>query len=232
MQAVLLVGGFGTRLSSVINNLPKPMAPVIGKPFLEYLLLLLKRNGIDRFVFCTGYLDSYIKEHFGDGINFGVSILYSSEISPLYSGGALKLAEELLDEDFFVVNGDDYLDIDYKKLFSYHKNQNSLITLAVRDLTGAAPFHTLLLDKNKVIRYYGAEVNYGNKAFTGISVVNKKVLYGLETNKPISLEKDIFDKYAKLGLVSGYFQNGYWIDIGLLERYRQFIEDVKRGVTK
>src|SRR3989338_2194924 len=99
MQAVLLVGGFGKRLSSITEkfNLPKPMVPVRGKPFLEYLLTMLKRKGFTKFIFCTHYQAEKIKDYFKDGSRFSVKISYSNEQKPLLSAGAIKLAEDMLE---------------------------------------------------------------------------------------------------------------------------------------
>src|SRR3989344_6786845 len=132
MQAVILVGGKGKRLGTVLEkmDLPKPMVPVLGKPFLEYLLSMLKKKGIKSFIFCTGHQADKIKEYFEDGSRFDVDIKYSHEEYPLFSGGALKMAEELLEDDFLVINGDNYHDIDFSALFSFHKNSGSSITIA------------------------------------------------------------------------------------------------------
>ncbi|HAG08397.1 MAG TPA: hypothetical protein DCK87_02345 [Desulfotomaculum sp.] len=96
MQAVILAGGFGTRLRPVVQDLPKPMAPVNGKPFLEYLTINLKKMGFSRFIFCVHYLAKKLKEYFGDGSGYGITIEYSVEEKPLGTGGALGLLRRRL----------------------------------------------------------------------------------------------------------------------------------------
>ncbi|MBS3086420.1 nucleotidyltransferase family protein [Candidatus Pacearchaeota archaeon] len=235
MQAVILVGGKGTRLSFVLEkmNLPKPMVPVLGKPFLEYLLSMLKKKGVRNFIFCTGHQEDKIKEYFGDGKNFGIGIRYSHEEYPLYSAGALKQAEELLEDDFLVINGDNYHDIDFSALFSFHKNSGSSITIATTTpskITEGMSAH--IFSENNVVReYYGKENNSKkNFAITGTFVVNKKVLEELQKGTAISLENDLIPEYIKKMEVFSFNGEGYYLDIGTPERYEKFIEDVRAGI--
>jgi N-acetyl-alpha-D-muramate 1-phosphate uridylyltransferase len=114
MQAVILAGGLATRLRPVTLSVPKSLISIEGKPFLEYQLELLKRHHIQDIVLCVGYLKDPIKDHFGNGSQFGVDIIYSEEDYPLGTAGALKHAEQFLDDQFFLLYGDSYLMIDYK----------------------------------------------------------------------------------------------------------------------
>src|SRR6266568_5297270 len=116
-QAVVLVGGLGTRLGEITRVVPKPMLPVGNKPFLEYLIRLLVREGVRRVHFCTSHLAGVVSDHFGDGTKFGVAISYSHEPSPLGTGGALVLATDQLDETFFVLNGDTIFDAPLSPLY-------------------------------------------------------------------------------------------------------------------
>lgn len=230
MQAVILAGGLGTRLRSKVSDVPKPMAPIGNTPFLEYLVKMLKCKGIFRFVFCTGYMAEKIKDYFGSGDRFGVEIKYSHEIAPLYSAGALKQAEDLLENDFFVVNGDVYLDIDYKKVFEYHVEKNAYITIPAIDKSEmiAGICHTFLFEHDKVMEYYGRN-NTGNAAVAGVFVLNKKILSRVVKGMPASLENDLIDNIAKQGKAFSIMTKGYFIDIGIPETYEKFILDVKNG---
>ncbi len=116
MQSVILAGGLGTRLRPLTETVPKPMLPVLGKPFLQHQLELLGSFGIRRVVLLVAYLGEQIEKYFGDGAAFGMEIVYSYEPAPLGTGGALKNAAALLDEEFLVLNGDTYLAIDYGEL--------------------------------------------------------------------------------------------------------------------
>lgn len=117
MQAVILAGGLGTRLRPLTESVPKPMVLVNGRPFLEYELALLKNGGVDDFVVCVGHLHRHIEAHFGDGRKFGVAMRYTHDGErPLGPAGALKKAEPLLDDEFFVTYGDVYLRAPYKEM--------------------------------------------------------------------------------------------------------------------
>ncbi len=232
MQAVVLVGGFGTRLGNIAQDVPKPMVAVCGKPFLEYIITMLKRKGITEFVFCTGHLAHKIKEYFKDGSKFGVSIQYAHENIPLHSAGALKNAESLLEDTFFVINGDDYYDTDYKELFSFHKDKKALCTIATTDINSdiGEIFGNFLKDEHgKVVEYYDKS-RKGNAKNVGIFVLSKDILRDMPIGMPISLEKEIIPKYVKEGRVyAKYDHQRYVMDIGTPKTYKMFIEDVKKG---
>ncbi|MDG6898642.1 MAG: NTP transferase domain-containing protein [Nitrososphaerota archaeon] len=132
MQTVILAGGLGTRLRPLTNRMPKAMAPVNGRPFLEYELELLASHGVDDVVLCVGYLGEMIRDHFGDGSKFGVRIRYSSEGDRLLGPiGALKMAERMLRETFFVTYGDAYLRLDYRAMMDALLRQEELGLMAV-----------------------------------------------------------------------------------------------------
>ena len=131
MQAFVLAGGEGTRLQPLTLLTNKVMIRINGKPFLEYLLLLLKKNGITDIVLSIGYLGSQVKNYFNNGSYWGLNIQYSFEQIPLGTGGALRLADDLLEDEFFFVNGDTYLDIDYDKMERKFRSGNKPMMMAV-----------------------------------------------------------------------------------------------------
>jgi N-acetyl-alpha-D-muramate 1-phosphate uridylyltransferase len=117
MQAIILAGGLGTRLRPITESIPKALVPVCGRPFLEYQLGFLKRNGVDEVILCVGYLGDLVEEHFGDGRRFGLTIRYGFERDRLLgTAGAVKNVEGLLARTFFVVNGDTYPPIDFVRV--------------------------------------------------------------------------------------------------------------------
>ena len=119
-EAVILAGGFGTRLSHIVSDVPKPMAPVYGKPFLCYLMDRLVDAGIQRVVLATGYKHECIESYFGASYR-GLDLIYSQETTPLFTGGAIrKAAEHLKSDDFVVLNGDTLFDIDFQQLYAFH----------------------------------------------------------------------------------------------------------------
>src|SRR6202050_947878 len=135
IPAVLLVGGMGTRLRSVLPSTPKPLARVGDMPFLELLVLQLRSQGIRRIVMCTGHLASQIEEEFGDGQKWGVAIDYSQESQPLGTAGAVKLAEGHLKQasDFLVMNGDSFLELDLRQINRFHREHGGLVSRAGGD---------------------------------------------------------------------------------------------------
>jgi len=121
MQAVILAGGFGTRLRLLTNTIPKPIADIEGWPFLEYQLEMLKKNGFRDFTLCAGYSGEMIEEYFGDGSGLGINIIYSKDNTLLETGGALKNAVRLLEDEFVLVYGDSFLYMDYRTLIKEKK---------------------------------------------------------------------------------------------------------------
>ena len=107
-QAIILAGGLGTRLGEITTKTPKPMVLVNKKPFLEFLVFNLKRHGITKIIFSTGYLSEKISDYFGDGSSYGLNFIYVDENEPLGTGGALKFASSFLDKEFLVLNGDSF----------------------------------------------------------------------------------------------------------------------------
>ena len=132
MQAAILAGGLGTRLRPLTDKVPKAMAPVNGRPFLEYELELLASHGVDDIVLCVGYKGEMIRDHFGDGSGFGVKIRYSSEGERLLGPiGGLKMAERMLRKEFFVTYGDAYLRLDYRGMMDALMGHEELAVMAV-----------------------------------------------------------------------------------------------------
>ena len=139
MQAILLCGGMGTRLRSVVSDRPKPMADICGKPFLQYLLEMLRDKGITEVIFALGYMGEMIEEYFQDGSAFGLKIAYSYEEEPLGTGGAIRNAlPKILEEEVLVLNADTYFPMDYQGLLRFHQENDgdfSLATRAVPDIS-------------------------------------------------------------------------------------------------
>lgn len=227
MQAVFLVGGKGTRLLSLTEGkIPKPMIEVNGRPFLLHLVNYLKKQGIHQFAFCIGHLGHIIEEFFGDGKKFGVSIVYSEETEPLGSAGAIKNAKHLLEENFLLLNGDDFFPIDHRLFFNFHRENDASITLAVRKKGGPNGFHTALLGEGNIIRkYYGAEHNdKSNVSFSGYFALNKRVLQIIPEGKFTSLEFDILPKVIKSKKCYGFLSEGELFDIGTPEGYYKLLQ--------
>lgn len=221
LPALLLVGGMGTRLRPIISSTPKPLARVGDIPFLQLLVLQLRSQGIRRMVLCTGFQAEQIKDEFGDGRKWDVTIEYSNEKSPLGTAGAVKLAESVLPEasDFLVMNGDSFLELDLPELIRFHQEHHGLATIAVRQVEDAARYGTVHVDgQNRVIRFSEKMgIREPGVVNGGVYVFDRKVLTHLPEG-PSSLEKDVLPCILKNG-VFALEQKGMFIDIGTPEDY-------------
>ena len=219
--AVLLVGGMGTRLQSVLSSMPKPLAPVGNLPFLELLLLQLRSQGIRQLVMCTGHLAHQIEREFRDGRRWNLAIEYSKESQPLGTAGALKFAERFLSDapEFLVMNGDSFLELDLREFIRFHRERRALASMAVRRVLNAARFGTVQIDAfHRVIGFVektGAEIP--GIINGGVYVFDRAVLE-LIPDRPSSLEKDVFPGLLDRG-VYALEQHGLFIDIGTPEDY-------------
>jgi D-glycero-alpha-D-manno-heptose 1-phosphate guanylyltransferase len=219
--AVLLVGGMGTRLRSVLPSIPKPLAPFGTKSFLHLIIQQLRSQSIRQLVMCTGYLGDYIEETFGDGHEWGVAINYSKESDPVGTAGAVKLAERYIPSvpDFLVMNGDSFLETDFRQLIRFHGAHGGLVTIAACQIENASRYGTLQVDKtNRVI---GFTEKAGTQApglvNGGVYVFNRSILQYI-ADRPASLERDVFPSVLEHG-VYAFEQRGMFIDIGTPEDY-------------
>jgi NDP-sugar pyrophosphorylase family protein len=221
LPAVLLVGGFGTRLQSLLPSTPKPLARVGDAPFLELLIMQLRVQGIRRLVMSTGHLADQIEKQFGDGREWDVAIEYSRENEPLGTAGAVKFAERFIGHasDFLVMNGDSFLEADFQQLVQFHRAYRGLVTMAVCKVSDAGRYGTVQLNGEN--RIAGFAEKTGDKApgviNGGVYVFDRAVLQYIPTG-PSSLEKDLFPRLVEPGMYA-VEQRGMFIDIGTPEDY-------------
>lgn len=191
MQIVILCGGLATRLRPLSEKIAKSMIEIEGKPFLEYQLELLKKNGISDMIFCIGYKGEQIENYFGDGSRFGVKIRYSWEKEKLLgTGGALKKAESLLDEIFFVMYGDSYLPFNFKKSIDYFNKFNKLGLMVVYKNQNRYEKSNLLV-KDNLVKQYNKENPTKEMEYIdyGVSIFRKKALKLLPENTSCDLSQ-------------------------------------------
>lgn len=219
LQTVILVGGRGTRLKSLTDNLPKPMVPVQGRPFLEILLRLLQRKGLSRFLLLTGYLHHMINDYFGNGSKFGIDIEYSVEPELLGTAGALKNAENLLENEFLLVNGDTFSDINYNEFAKSSRDKNNICSM----LCYNGPLfndvkYNLILEGNHVIKYSKTFTHdQFNAVDAGLYFMRKDIL-SIIRNKVSALEGEIFPLLISTKQLSGFAIQTRFYDIGTIER--------------
>lgn len=221
MKAVLLVGGLGTRLRSVVASRPKPMAPVGERPFLELLVRQLRHQGICRLVLCTGYLSQEIEKELGDGWTWQITIEYSNEPHPLGTAGAVKFAEPHVRElsDFLVMNGDSFMEIDYWKLIHFHRQSGGIASMAVLRTKNEMRYGTVMVTPGGRVSGF-TEKSHGDSAGfvnAGIYVFNRRIFEHIPEGTA-SLETDVFPNLLDLG-VYAFEQQGVFIDIGTPEDY-------------
>lgn len=221
IPAVLLVGGMGTRLQSVLPSTPKPLAPVGELPFLELLVLQLRAQGIRHMVMCTGYRAEQVEQGFGDGQKWSVAIEYSREARPLGTAGALKLAEPFLRSasDLLVMNGDSFLEFDYPELLRFHRRHGGVATIAVRGVSDASRYGTVQFDANHRVTAFREKKSSRAPGLVngGVYLFRRDVLEYLP-NGPASLEKDVFPHLLDHGVYAAE-QEGIFIDIGTPDDY-------------
>ncbi|MEO0108895.1 MAG: nucleotidyltransferase family protein [candidate division WOR-3 bacterium] len=224
---MILAGGLGTRLKPVIGTLPKCMAPVGGRPFLEYLVHAYRNQGAEEIILCTGYRSQPIFDHFGDGRQFGIRITYSHELAPLGTAGALKKAEPLVQRDSFMVsNGDSFLDIDTAALLDYHESRKSMATIALVHVPNTSRYGRVELGPdNQVVAFTEKARESGPGLINaGVYVFHREVLARIPSDRPVSLENETLPSLTK-GPVFGYQTNSLFVDIGTPEDYRALLQN-------
>ncbi len=221
VPAILLVGGLGTRLQSVLPSTAKPMARVGKAPFLEFLVMQLRSQGIRRLIMCTGHLAEQVEAEFGDGHQLDVSIVYSKESQPLGTAGAVKLAEHHLGHasDFLVMNGDSFLELNIGKLLRFHRERKGLMTMALCRASDAARYGSVDTDsQNRVTGFREKTGVSAPGVINGGVYVFKREVPDSIPDGPASLEREVFPKLLARGIYA-LEQPGMFIDIGTPEDY-------------
>jgi len=232
MQAVILAGGLGARLRPLTEHIPKVMVPVNGKPFLLHLLELLKSQRVNDIVLCIGYLGKQVKDFFGNGERFGIWVRYSEEEGELMgTGGALKQAQDLLDEQFFVINGDTYIPIDYSELertfLSYGKKALMLV-YDNREDTGVR--NNVELDGDLMVTKYDKASSDPSLKYVEAGVLSLRLesLDFLPGRCSISLEKGLYSTLISQRELAAYVTEQRFYDIGTPKQKKIFEEFLKR----
>lgn len=220
-DAVILCGGLGTRLRSVVSEKPKVLADVNGRPFLDYLIDALSTAGFSRIILAVGHLSDQIINHY----RHDPRIVFSLESSPLGTGGALKNAEPLITTDhFFVTNGDSIVNFNHGDVFKFHKEKGGIVSLVVEDADGREDVGNVICDESmRATSFFEKDKkDCGGNRFvsSGAYFMNRKIFDYLPEVKPASLEYDLFPAVARDGLCWGYRIEDHALDIGTPDRYR------------
>lgn len=229
-SAIILAGGFGSRLQPVVSDLPKSLAPVNGRPFLDFQLNYLKSFGVKKVFLSVGFLANKIKEYYGNNFK-GIEIVYVTEKRPLGTGGAIRYAlEQVRDKEVFALNGDSFFNLNLKEFISFHQKNNSKISLGLCRTANTARFGTIGLNSKKRIISFkeksGKEIS--GLINGGIYILNKDIyLQNTPANLSFSIEKDFFEKQINHLTLLGYESNAYFLDIGIPEDYERAQHEFK-----
>jgi D,D-heptose 1,7-bisphosphate phosphatase len=236
MQVVIMAGGKGTRVSSITNDIPKPMIPICDKPILEHQIDCLKRNGLTDIIFVIGHLGGHIKDYFGDGSRFRCNISYYTETDPLGTAGALYKLKNLSD-DFILLNGDVIFDIDFSRIINFYREKKAPVTLAVHP--NNHPFDSALIianSDNQVTGWLNKEderTYYKNQVNAGIHILSAKFLKDCPQSKEkVDLDRDMLKPSISDGKIFAYSTPEYIKDMGTPERYAQVTSDIENGIVR
>jgi mannose-1-phosphate guanylyltransferase len=232
VQALILAGGEGTRLRPLTSTVPKPVVPLVDRPLIAYMLEWLRRHGVDDVVMSCGYLASGVRNVLGDGAAFGLRLRYVEEREPLGTGGALKLAEPLLDERFFMLNGDTLTDLDLTAQVERHEAAGATATLGLIPVADPSAYGLVRIGEDGAVLAF-LEKPSPDQIDTdlisgGVYVLEREVLALMPPFGPCSIERDVFPQLVGHGLL-GVPSDAYWLDIGTPARYLEATFDILEG---
>ncbi len=227
MEAIVLAGGFGTRLAHVVKDVPKPMAPVAGAPFLKYVLDDLVEQGVSRVVLAVCFKKEIIMDFFGNNYR-GAEVVYSVEETPLLTGGAIKQGLTFCeDERVLVINGDTYFQTDLKSMRSLSEKVNGKITISVKEMFDFSRYGTVeITDSMEVVSFREKQLCARGYINGGIYDVKRDSLKNYP--EKFSMENDCFPEMLKKHDIYAFKSDGFFIDIGIPEDYFK-AQEIFRG---
>ena len=223
MEAIILAGGFGTRLQPMVSDVPKSMAPVCNRPFLEYLFDYLIEQGVKRAVLSVGYKHEVIVGHFGKGYKT-LELDYAVETEPLGTGGGIRLAFwKVHGSRALVLNGDSLFRVDYAAMMEFHLQKKADATLALRKLHETGRYGKVSLNRGRRITGFAEKEEQAGPGYIngGVYIVEKLLLMEPELRGRFSIEKDFFGQYYPNMRMFGFPSDGYFLDIGIPEDFNK-----------
>lgn len=227
MEAIILAGGLGSRLRAAVPDLPKPMAPIHGRPFLEYLLDYWAGQGVSRFVLSVGYKRDIIEKHFATRYK-ETEVDYAVEEQPLGTGGGLLLALKHLHRTgpFLIVNGDTFFEVDLAPMRRYHQERRAELTIALREVEANSRYGGVGIDKEGKITSFDNRARTADRALIngGVYLAEQSAFAGMaqESNAPVSIEDQLYPRMLAEGRrLYGFPSSGRFIDIGIPEDYQR-----------
>jgi mannose-1-phosphate guanylyltransferase len=233
VQAVILVGGEGTRLRPLTSNIPKPIVQLVDRPFMAYMLEWLRGHGVEDVIMSCGFLADGVREVLGDGSSFGLRLRFVEEPEPRGTAGAVKLAEPMLEERFLMLNGDVLTDIDLSAQIAQHERTGARGTLALVPVPDPSAYGLVVLDGERAVQEFiekpSSEQNLPtNLISAGAYVLEKEILDLVPAGRNVSIEREVWPRLVGHGLF-GFPSESYWMDIGTPERYLKGTFDIIEG---
>ena len=232
-----MAGGEGSRLRPLTSLRPKPMVPIVNQPCMEHILGLVKHYGMTEVVATLMFMPQVIEDYFGAGEEWGMSISYAVEETPLGTAGSVKNASEHLDETFLVISGDALTDIDLSEVIAFHKDRGAMVTIALKRVPDPLEFGVVITDADGRIERFLEKPTWGqvfsDTINTGIYVIEPEVLDHIPGDRPYDFSSELFPDLMSKGFpLYGCVVDGYWCDVGSLGSYMQAHRDILDGKTK
>jgi mannose-1-phosphate guanylyltransferase len=236
MQALILVGGEGTRLRPLTSTVPKPVVPLVDRPFIAYMLEWLKRHGVDDVIMSCGFLATSVHNVLGDGSAYGIRLRFVEEPEPRGTAGALKYAEEFLDERFLMLNGDVLSDMDLTAQVAQHQQTGAVGTLALVPVADPSAYGLVRLHEDNSVKGFlekpSADQIDTNLISAGAYVLERSVLDLIEEGRNVSIEREIWPQLVGNGLYAYPHEHAYWLDIGTPQTYLRASTDILEGFVE
>jgi mannose-1-phosphate guanylyltransferase/phosphomannomutase len=237
MKAVIMAGGFGTRLRPLSCNIPKPMVSIANRPMMEHIINLLKRHGVTELVVLLYFQAENIRGYFGDGSGFGVKIQYVQATEDYGTAGAVKNAQEFLDQRFLVISADVLTDIDLNAALEFHQNTQAAATMILVRMENPLPYGVVITQEDGKISRFLEKPTWGevfsDTVNTGIYVLEPEVLEEIPDKQSFDFSKDLFPFMLRSGQnLFGFVTQDYWKDVGNLEEYFRAHQDILEGRVK
>ncbi len=226
-----MAGGEGTRLRPLTSNLPKPMMPLANKPMMEHVIDLLRRHGFDEIVVTLAFMPDAIRNHFGDGSEYGVHIQYATEETPLGTAGSVRNAADALDDRFLVISGDVLTDIDLGEVVAFHEAKGALATIGLVPVENPLEFGIVITNEDGSIERFLEKPSWGqvfsDTINTGIFVLEPAIFDHIADDRAVDFSSEVFPALLAAGLpLYGAVADGYWEDVGTLEAYVSAHKDI------
>jgi mannose-1-phosphate guanylyltransferase / phosphomannomutase len=234
MKAVIMAGGFGTRIQPLTSSMPKPMIPLVNRPIMLHIVELLKKHNITELVMLLYHQPEVIKKFFRDGSDFGVRITYVTPLEDMGTAGAVKFAEKYLSERFLIISGDLLTNFDLEKVLDFHEANKALATITLTPVKDPLQFGVVITDKEQKIIQFLEKPGWGevisDTINTGIYVLEPEVLALIPAGENYDFSQDLFPKLLQMeALLYGFPVKGYWRDIGNTDSYREAHHEIFKG---